>query len=170
MAAHALTPDDGTDTRYAWRRPGVLWLLSLILVPLVLALALTFLRGDHLEDVLTADADQALASAGITGVQVTAYSRDLTVNPQPNVRLTRAQLENAVAVVADVEGVRRASYGTDDSGSSGAGATALAVDVWLLLAGGYLLGSALLWVVLAAALPSERRLEAETGLETEAVL
>lgn len=162
--------DVGTDTRFAWRRPGVWWLLSAILVPIVLAVILAASRDDHIEGALEARADDALASAGAQGVLVTAYGRDLTVNARPDVRLTTEQLQAAVDVVAEVEGVRSVDYGTDDSGSAGDGSTHLTFDLWPMLVAAYVGGSLLVWVVAAATLPSERRLEAETALETEAVL
>jgi hypothetical protein len=158
------------DTRFAHRNLGGAWLLSLVVVPLVLAALLTVLRGDTIEADLQERSLTALQAAGLDSVAVEFVGRDALVTGAPGV--SGADLGRAREVVVAVEGVRAAerNAGSLNAGSDASRLAGLVLPVWLFLALAFLVGSLAAWLVVKVTLPSEKALEAETGIETEGLL
>jgi outer membrane protein OmpA-like peptidoglycan-associated protein len=103
---------NGTDwvTRQRWgrRSPGGLWFLAVLVVPLLLAAALTTLHGDDLESDLQRRTLSALEANGIKGAKVEFDGRDATVKLPK--RLPRGMDHGDVqSVVTGVDGVRVAT-------------------------------------------------------------
>ncbi|WP_020386344.1 OmpA family protein [Kribbella catacumbae] len=85
------------------RRPGFVWLLAAVLVPVLLTAVVIGLRAGPTEDDLRQRSLAALDARGITGVQVDFSGRDATV-----VVPAGADAGEAQKVVAAVDGVRAA--------------------------------------------------------------
>ena len=157
------------DTRFAYRRPGPAWLALLVLLPALLAAVLTLSLHDRIEDDIAARSEQALVDAGIGGVEVHVAGREVEFASAENARIRQGTLEQAGEVIRKVDGVGSATIRKGDVFSD-SGRWLLFGEVWVLLAVAFLLGSLIVWLIALLALPSERRLERETGLETEGVL
>lgn len=87
----------------ARRRPGFVWLLAAVLVPVLLAAVVIGLKAGPTEDDLRQRSLAALDARGITGVRVDFSGRDATV-----VVPAGADAAEAQKVVAAVDGVRTA--------------------------------------------------------------
>jgi OOP family OmpA-OmpF porin len=85
------------------RRPGLVWLLAVLIIPVLLTAVLLAVRTGRTEDDLRNRSQAALESRGITGVQVQFSGRDATV-----VVPAGADADEARDVVAAVDGVRAA--------------------------------------------------------------
>lgn len=83
------------------RRPGFVWLLAALLVPVLLTALVIGIKAGPTEDDLRQRSLAALDARGITGVQVDFSGRDATV-----VVPTGADASEAQKVVAAVDGVR----------------------------------------------------------------
>jgi len=121
-----------TSTRWAHRGLAGPWWLALLLIPLLLAALLAWVKGGDIEGDLKAKADAALAAKGITGATVEADGRDLTLT-LPDKLPAGVDADAAQAAVADLDGVRVAtlegsSSGADGDGADGDGASAGATD------------------------------------------
>lgn len=105
------TAPTATSTGLVRRRPGLVWLLAALVVPLLLTVALLAVRSGPTEDELRERSLAALAARGLTGVQVEFSGRDATV-----VVPAGADANQAREVVAAVDGVRaaRANGGNSD--------------------------------------------------------
>jgi OOP family OmpA-OmpF porin len=88
------------------RRPGLVWLLAVLIVPVLLTAVLLAIRTGPTEDDLRNRSQAALEARGITGVQVQISGRDATV-----VVPAGADADEARDVVATVDGVRAAQVG-----------------------------------------------------------
>jgi OOP family OmpA-OmpF porin len=95
--------DGGTVPGLARRRPGFVWLLAAVLVPVLLAAVVIALKTGPTEDDLRQRSLAALDARGITGVRVDFSGRDATV-----VVPAGADAAEAQKVVAAVDGVRTA--------------------------------------------------------------
>lgn len=87
----------------ARRRPGFVWLLAAVLVPVLLAAVVIAIKTGPTEDDLRQRSLAALDARGITGVRVDFSGRDATV-----VVPAGADAAEAQKVVAAVDGVRTA--------------------------------------------------------------
>ncbi|WP_344841765.1 OmpA family protein [Kribbella ginsengisoli] len=87
----------------ARRRPGFVWLLAAVLVPVLLAAVVISIKAGPTEDDLRQRSLEALDARGITGVRVDFSGRDATV-----VVPAGADAAEAQKVVAAVDGVRTA--------------------------------------------------------------
>lgn len=87
-----------------FRRPWVLWLLALLLVPVLITAALLSLRTGPIEEDLHRRSMEALASAGITGAKVEFTGRDARVSIDADI-----DIEQVRQIVAGVDGVRTVS-------------------------------------------------------------
>lgn len=87
----------------ARRRPGFVWLLAAVLVPVLLAAVVIAIKTGPTEDDLQQRSLAALDARGITGVRVDFSGRDATV-----VVPAGADAAEAQKVVAAVDGVRTA--------------------------------------------------------------
>ena len=96
-------PAAATSTRLVRRRPGLVWLLAVLIIPVLLTAVLLAVRTGRTEDDLRNRSQAALESRGITGVQVQFSGRDATV-----VVPAGADADEARDVVAAVDGVRAA--------------------------------------------------------------
>jgi OmpA-OmpF porin, OOP family len=85
------------------RRPGVVWLLAALIVPLLLTAVVLALRTGPIEDDLQERSLAALEAQGITGARVDFSGRDATV-----VVPAGADADAAREVVAGVDGVHTA--------------------------------------------------------------
>jgi OmpA-OmpF porin, OOP family len=85
------------------RRPGVVWLLAALIVPLLLTAVVLALRTGPIEDDLQERSLAALEAQGITGARVDFSGRDATV-----VVPAGADADAAREVVARVDGVHTA--------------------------------------------------------------
>jgi outer membrane protein OmpA-like peptidoglycan-associated protein len=85
------------------RRPGFVWLLAAVLVPVLLTALVIGIKTKPTEDDLRQRSLAALDARGITGVQVDFSGRDATVVVPAGADATEAQ-----KVVAAVDGVRTA--------------------------------------------------------------
>lgn len=105
-------PAAATSTGLVRRRPGLVWLLALLVVPVLLTAVLLAVRTDPIEDDLQQRSLAALEARGITGAQVDFSGRDATVTVPAG-----ADAEEARRVVAAVDGVRaaRAAGGRQDA-------------------------------------------------------
>ena len=113
---------NGTDwvTRKRWghRSLGGAWWLALLVVPLLLAAAITALEGDDLESDLEKRTLSALKANGIKGAEVEFDGRDATVKLPK--RLPRGMDHGDVkSVVIGVDGVRVAELEGGTSGRDG---------------------------------------------------
>jgi OOP family OmpA-OmpF porin len=88
------------------RRPGLVWLVAVLIIPVLLSAVLLAIRTGPTENDLRNRSQDALESRGITGVQVQFSGRDATV-----VVPAGADAGEARAVVAAVDGVRAARVG-----------------------------------------------------------
>lgn len=113
--------DRDTETRFAHKNLGWPWLLALLLVPLLLAALLTGLRGGDIESDLKDRSLSDLKAKGIDadGIDLDFDGRDATLKAASGAGLSKADLDKAKDVVADVEGVRVADV--DTAGLAGAG-------------------------------------------------
>jgi OOP family OmpA-OmpF porin len=102
------------------RRPGFVWLLALVVVPVLLTALVIAVKAGPTEDDLRQRSLAALDARGITGVQVDFSGRDATV-----VVPAGANADEARKVVAAVDGVRtaHANDGTDAANPTGAPST-----------------------------------------------
>jgi outer membrane protein OmpA-like peptidoglycan-associated protein len=96
-------------------------LLALLLVPLLLAALLAGLRGGDIETDLKDRSLSDLKAKGIDadGIDLDFDGRDATLKAAAGAGLSKADLDKAKDVVADVEGVRVADV--DTAGLAGAG-------------------------------------------------
>ncbi|WP_203590662.1 OmpA family protein [Streptomyces sp. SID13031] len=85
------------------RRPGFVWLLAAVLVPVLITALVVGIKAGPTEDDLRERSLAALDARGITGVQVDFSGRDATVVVPAGADATEAQ-----KVVAAVDGVRAA--------------------------------------------------------------
>lgn len=99
-------PAAATSTGLVRRRPGLVWLLAVLLIPVLLTAVLLAIRTGPTEDALRNRSQAALEARGITGVQVQFSGRDATV-----VVPAGADADEARDVVAAVDGVRAARVG-----------------------------------------------------------
>jgi OOP family OmpA-OmpF porin len=95
--------DGGTVPGLARRRPGFVWLLAAVLVPVLLTAVVIGIKAGPTEDDLRQRSLAALDARGITGVRVDFSGRDATV-----VVPAGADAAEAQKVVAAVDGVRTA--------------------------------------------------------------
>jgi outer membrane protein OmpA-like peptidoglycan-associated protein len=95
--------DGGTVPGLARRRPGFVWLLAAVLVPVLLTAVVIGIKAGPTEDDLRQRSLAALDARGITGVRVDFSGRDATVVVPAGADATEAQ-----KVVAAVDGVRTA--------------------------------------------------------------
>jgi outer membrane protein OmpA-like peptidoglycan-associated protein len=95
--------DGGTVPGLARRRPGFVWLLAAVLVPVLLTALVIGIKAGPTEDDLQQRSLAALDARGITGVRVDFSGRDATV-----VVPAGADAAEAQKVVAAVDGVRTA--------------------------------------------------------------
>lgn len=116
--------DRDTDTKFAHKNLGWPWLLALLLVPLLLAALLAGLRGGDIETDLKDRSLSDLKAEGIDtdGIDLDFDGRDATLKAASGAGLSKADLDKAKDVVADVEGVRVADVDTDGLADSGNGA------------------------------------------------
>ncbi|WP_344108548.1 OmpA family protein [Kribbella alba] len=103
------------------RRPGFVWLLAALLVPMLVAAVLLVVKTASTEDDLRDRSLAALQARGITGVQVQFSGRDATV-----VVPAGGDASEARDVVAAVDGVRAANARGGGAGQPAAAATATA--------------------------------------------
>jgi OOP family OmpA-OmpF porin len=96
-------PAAATSIGLVRRRPGLVWLVAVLIIPILLTAVLLAVRTGPTEDDLRNRSQAALAARGITGVQVHFSGRDATV-----VVPAGADAEEARDVVAAVDGVRAA--------------------------------------------------------------
>ncbi|MFC0625012.1 channel-forming protein ArfA/OmpATb [Kribbella deserti] len=82
------------------RRPGLLWLLALLLVPVLIAAVVFAVRSGPDEQDLHRRSMEALAAAGITGAKVEFTGRDARVSIDADI-----DLEQVRQIVAEVDGV-----------------------------------------------------------------
>ena len=157
--------DRDVDTRFAYRNLGWPWLLALLVVPLVLAGALTGIRADKIEDNLQARSVAALGPGGLSGVAVSFDGRDATLSPVG--AGSHTDLAAAAAVVRQVDGVGDV---LTDSEADSSGTAWLFGQFWILLFLSFLVGAVLTWLVARLTLPFEDDLEAQTGLTSEGLL
>lgn len=113
---------NGTDwvTRKQWGRRGLggLWWLAVLVVPLLLAAALTAMEGDDLESDLQKRTVSALKANGIKGAEVEFDGRDATITLPK--RLPRGMDHGDVtSVVTGVDGVRVVDLEGGTSGRDG---------------------------------------------------
>jgi OOP family OmpA-OmpF porin len=87
----------------ARRRPGFVWLLAAVLVPVLITAVVIGIKAGPTEDDLRQRSLAALDARGITGVRVDFSGRDATVVVPPGADAAEAQ-----KVVAAVDGVRTA--------------------------------------------------------------
>lgn len=115
--------DRDTDTRFARKNLGWPWLLALLLVPLLLAALLAGLRGSDIESDLKDRSLSDLKAKGIDadGIDLDLDGRDATLKAASGAGLSKADLDKAKDVVADVEGVRVADVDTAGPASAGSG-------------------------------------------------
>lgn len=115
--------DRDTDTRFAHKNLGWPWLLALLLVPLLLAALLAGLRGGDIETDLKDRSLSELKAKGIdaNGMKLDFDGRDATLKAAAGAGLSKADLDKAKDVVADVEGVRVADVDTAGLAGSGNG-------------------------------------------------
>lgn len=99
-------PAAATSTRLVRRRPGVVWLLAALIIPVLLSAVLLAVRTGPTEDDLQNRSQAALEARGITGVRVEFSGRDATV-----VVPAGADANEARNVVAAVDGVRAVRAG-----------------------------------------------------------
>jgi len=99
-------PAAATSTGLVRRRPGLVWLVAVLIIPVLLSTVLLAIRTGPTEDDLRNRSRAALESRGITGVQVQFSGRDATV-----VVPAGADAGEARDVVAAVDGVRAARVG-----------------------------------------------------------
>ncbi|GAA1573788.1 hypothetical protein GCM10009789_29050 [Kribbella sancticallisti] len=100
-----------TSARLVRWRPGLVWLLAAVLVPVLLTAVLLGANAGATETDLRARSIAALEARGISGVQVEFEGRDATVSGPAG-----GDLEQARSVVAGVKGVRTVT--ADSSGTS----------------------------------------------------
>jgi OOP family OmpA-OmpF porin len=112
------TPAVATSTGLVSRRPGFVWLLAALLVPMLVAAVLLVVKTASTEDDLRDRSLAALQARGITGVQVQFSGRDATV-----VVPAGGDASEARDVVAAVEGVRAANARGVSAGQPAAAAT-----------------------------------------------
>ncbi|WP_433006965.1 channel-forming protein ArfA/OmpATb [Kribbella sp. CA-294648] len=105
-----------TSSGLVRRRPGFVWLLAAVLVPVLLTALVIGLKAGLTEDDLRQRSLAALDARGITGVQVDFSGRDATV-----VVPAGADAAEARQVVESVDGVRTAH--TNGGGNAQAGPT-----------------------------------------------
>ena len=115
------TPAVAASTGLVSRRPGFVWLLAALLVPMLVAAALLVVKTASTEDDLRDRSLAALQARGITGVQVQFSGRDATV-----VVPAGSDASQARDVVAAVDGVRAANARGGSAGRPAAAATATA--------------------------------------------
>jgi OOP family OmpA-OmpF porin len=112
------TPAVATSTGLVSRRPGFVWLLAALLVPMLVAAVLLVVKTASTEDDLRDRSLAALQARGITGVQVQFSGRDATV-----VVPAGGDASEARDVVAAVNGVRAANARGGGAGQPAAAAT-----------------------------------------------
>lgn len=113
-----------TETRWAHRDLGGLWLLALLLVPLLLAGLLAAVRGGPIGDDLRERSMGELDGAGLSGVDIEASGRDLTLTSAGAAAMSAADVERARDLVGEVDGVRVVNLGDGmDAGSADAAET-----------------------------------------------